>query len=100
MGAWPGDPGGDMVPVLEASIEAEQAKQRHPSGADVAATTQIVLTAGDRADCCSSAAVFQVYKPNDGLGDGNTLMFCGHHWRKNKALMPHWTVVGVNPELA
>lgn len=39
------------------------------------------LTAKDRCDSCSGAAVAQV---KIGSGDSN-LLFCGHHWRKQRA---------------
>lgn len=92
---WPAKPDGDMAPILEASIEAEQAKERHPSGEDVSAITGIVLTAADRCDTgCGAAAVYRV---SAGL---NPLDYCGHHWRKFKPSMTGWKVIGVNAELA
>lgn len=91
---WPAKPDGDMAPILEASIEAEQAKNAEgiPPGAIV---TGIVLTAADRCDAgCGAAAVYRV---SAGL---NPLDYCGHHWRKFKPSMTGWTVIGVNAELA
>lgn len=102
MSEWPTDPNGDMVPVLEQSIEA--AKQRHPSGVEIIGVTNIVLTAADRCDAeCPAAALHRVeYKPA-GL-DHHTpaqLDFCGHHFRQSWPSLEatSWVVIGVNPDL-
>lgn len=96
MSSWPSDPDGDMAPVLEQSIEA--AKRRHPSGVEIIAVTNIVLTALDRCDTdCSAAAVYRVTSG----ATATELDFCGHHWRKHFPAMAlkGWTVTGTNPEL-
>ncbi|GGR51289.1 DUF7455 domain-containing protein [Streptomyces roseolus] len=95
-GTWPVDPNGDMVPVLEASVEA--AKMRHPSS--------INLTSADRCDGCGAGAAYMVEKPvADPADPFNTklvatpyLLFCVHHWRKHfpKMVDEGWVVAGGN----
>lgn len=105
---WPEDPYGDMVPLLQASIEA--AKLRHPSGkgkpvnaappVEPTPTLQVmtnVLTAADRCDACPAAAVYRMAK----VGSTSALDYCLHHWRKYVPQMGvGWGVIGANPELA
>ena len=99
--AWPTDPDGDMTPILEASIE--QAKQRHPSGADKA--PGVVLTQDDRCDQCNAAAAYRVTRTLfDAVNTHESapvLDFCLHHWRKNFPPMvaQGWAVTGGNPAL-
>jgi hypothetical protein len=106
---YPLDPTGDMVPILEASIEA--VKARHPSGVDMQEpSAQVKLTVHDRCDQCGAAAVYRVAKARTWV-EGQTLAagedllktldFCLHHWRKNfPPMMPQgWAVIGGNPEL-
>lgn len=94
------NPEGDMVPVLEASVEA--AKQRHPSGKDVVtvtpppaeATVLATLNAADRCDTgCGAAALYRV---SAGL---HVLDYCHHHHNKLFPNMPGWSVVGKNQSL-
>lgn len=97
---WPADPRGDMVPILEASVEA--AKQRHPSSSSSA--QGVTLTAVDRCDGCGAGAVYRVAKRITGMQEivSNSLLdFCGHHWRKNFPSMVDkgWVVIGGNPDL-
>lgn len=89
---WPADPRGDMVPILEASVEA--AKQRHPSGSSSA--QGVTLNATDRCDGCGAGAVYRVSRNGGALFD-----FCGHHWRKHfpKMVDEGWVIAGVNPDL-
>lgn len=95
--AWPDDPNGSMLPILEASIEA--AKARHPSAQSppVAPPDAIVLTAADRCDAaCSAAALYRTAKGN------RYLDFCRHHLFRYFPKMSNeqgWKVVGSNPEL-
>ncbi|MFE6846585.1 hypothetical protein [Streptomyces sp. NPDC057686] len=73
--AWsPGNPDGDMVPLLQASIE--DAKRRHPSG-----KIRIILTQADRCDKCGAPAAYRLQKPP------HLLDMCGHHWRENATAM-------------
>lgn len=79
MGTYPKDPEGDMVPILEASINAA-----------------MELTAQDRCDSCSARAEFRVAI----VGTSNMLDYCVHHWTRHRAAMlaQGWTVViGKNP---
>lgn len=97
---WPQDPDGDMVPVLEQSIEA--AKARHPSGAELPPAPSIVLNALDRCDSCGGPAVYRVgFRMDTPELQQPTLDFCGHHWRKSFPAMVDvgWQVTGTNPEL-
>lgn len=103
----PKNPDGDMVPILQASIEA--AKMRHPS------TDSDVLTAADRCDRCGAAAGYRVAAPlldpdawvGFGEPDGPRkqeampLDFCVHHWRKYFPAMSEsgWVVVGAHPDI-
>ena len=94
---WPADPRGDMVPILEASVE--EAKKRHPSGSRRSNTDN--LNAADRCDGCGAAAVYRVEKDREPHLPVAALEFCGHHWRKNFPGMAGdgWLVVAVNPAL-
>lgn len=93
-GVWPADPDGSMLPVLEASIEAETAKQRHPSASGD--TPGIVLTHSDRCDQgCGAGAL---YRLRHDVG-GYELDLCHHHKNANAPKMLAWTVVGQNPIL-
>lgn len=96
---WPIDPDGDMVPVLEASVEA--AKMRHPSASPN--PPGVMLVATDRCDNCSAAAAYRVSRisaddPHD--VPAMVLDFCAHHWKKHfpKMVDQGWVVVGGNPE--
>lgn len=101
---WPSDPDGDMVPILEASIEA--AKRRHPSGKAVtvnATTSSPPVPAPptqpmDRCDACSAAAMFRAHRYAANKLTG-VLDMCGHHWRKHSAAMfaAGWLVVSGTP---
>lgn len=97
--AWPDDPDGSLVPVLEASIEA--AKKRHPSGKGESVET--VVPTFDPCDRCGHAAAYRVGKfdENDRPLD-MALNFCGHHFRKIFPPMADqgWAVIGGNPEEA
>jgi hypothetical protein len=100
MSTWPADPQGDMVPILEASVEA--AKKRHPSGNS--SVQGVILTAVDRCDGCGAGAVYRVSHvrwDGDLASEFKTLDFCGHHWRKNFPTMVDkgWVVNGTNPDL-
>lgn len=100
-GNWPEDPNGDMVPILEASVEA--AKERHPSGVvttDVALpevpaeSLPDTLTAADRCDTgCGGAALFMV---SAGL---HPLAYCHHHAASLLPGMPGWKKIGQNSSL-
>jgi hypothetical protein len=100
---WPADPDGDMVPILERSVEA--AKQRHPSAQSapplgpVVIGQAVMLDKLDRCDHCGSEAVYRVAKSLD--TDPMSLDFCLHHWRKNFPPMVSqgWATVGGNPSL-
>lgn len=50
------------------------------------------LTALDRCDRCSAAALYQCTKP----GAASILMFCGHHTRKHEPALvgDGWTIHG------
>jgi hypothetical protein len=89
--AWPNDPTGDMVPILEASVEA--AKQRHPSG--LAKPPADMLTSEERCDGCPAAAAYR-YKRKE---RSSVLQFCLHHHNKNFSPMvaQGWAVIGGNP---
>ena len=100
---YPTDPYGDMVPILEASIEA--AKSRHPSGKAIPmeATEEltepsplIVLTPADRCDNeCPAGAAYRLALRE------MRLEFCGHHHRKHFPEMEKWgwVVIGTNPDI-
>lgn len=101
MNAWPNDPNGSLIPVLEASVEA--AKQRHPSASGP--IPGMILTTADRCDRCGAAAVYRVSKKQRAdivIGADTFLDFCMHHWRKSFPAMADngWKVIGANPELA
>ncbi|MFD4474598.1 hypothetical protein ACFWPU_00575 [Streptomyces sp. NPDC058471] len=91
---YPTDPNGDMVPILEASLEAAMA--RHPSAQPPPTTPDVILNAHDRCDHCGAAAVYRVTSPNATEFD-----FCLHYWRKNFPAMADqgWVVIGGNPGL-
>jgi hypothetical protein len=98
--AWPNNPTGDMVPILEASVEA--AKERHPSGKGEAMPSYRsdgfadVLTAVDRCDeGCSAAALYRLQLRE------MTLEFCHHHHAKHFPGMEPWgwKVTGMNASL-
>lgn len=98
--AWPNDPNGSLVPILEASVEA--AKERHPSNSGD--TPGVVLTGADRCDGCSQQALYRVVKQSVGLpllSETHTIDFCRHHHGKHFPEMEKtgWTVVGTNPTL-
>lgn len=86
------NPDGDMVPILEASIE--EAKRRHPS-AQPALPVSVTLTTADRCDGCGAEAAYSV-----GRGDQD-MLFCRHHHLKNFPSMASqgWQVIGGNPTL-
>jgi hypothetical protein len=93
-GAWPNDPNGSLVPILEASLEASVA--RHPSASGD--TPGDVLTAADRCDRCNAAAGYRVRS-----GVTTTVLdFCVHHWRRYFPAMAEngWVVVGANPDIS
>ena len=99
--AYPNNPNGDLVPILEASVEA--AKERHPSGKDdtfTAAQPALglpdVITHADRCDNdCSAAALYRLQLRE------MTLEFCHHHYGKHFPEMrtSGWTVTGKNGSL-
>lgn len=95
---WPTEPYGDMVPILEASVEA--AKERHPSADTFTPAPALglpdVLTAVDRCDNdCSAAALYRLQLRE------MTLEFCHHHYGKHFPEMRTWgwTVTGKNASL-
>lgn len=81
--------------MKEAHVEAdvEEAMRRHPSGAGD------VLTAADRCDGCSAAALYRVAVTRE--GDVLILDWCAHHWSKHMPNMVDggWKVTGTNPDL-
>jgi hypothetical protein len=94
--AWPNDPNGSLIPILEASVE--EAKKRHPSASGDGPGE--VLTAADRCDAgCGAGALFRMRRALNGVV--RVLDFCHHHKRK---LGPNleaggWTISGQNPTL-
>lgn len=82
------NPDGDMVPILEASVE--EAKQRHPSATPEAPDN---LTAADRCDRCSAGAL---YRLGHRVKTALELVLCHHHGKALAPVMSDWTIVGVN----
>lgn len=104
--AWPNDPNGSLVPVLEASIDA--AKQRHPSASGDG--PGVVLTAADRCDAgCGGGALYRVEKDNWIHPEGyaqpyinvSAFEFCHHHHHKffPKLEEQGYRIAGQNPTL-
>lgn len=93
--AWPEDPNGSLVPLLEASVEA--AKQRHPSA--LPGPSGDILTGADRCDHCGGSALYRVQRELNGVA--RVLDFCRHFFVKSFPAMAidGWRVVGANPEL-
>jgi hypothetical protein len=90
--AYPNDPNGSLVPILEASVEA--AKQRHPSASGD--TPGVVLTGADRCDeGCGAGALYRLRLR------AMELDFCHHHKAKYFPEMEAWgwVVIGMNPSL-
>lgn len=101
--AYPEDPAGDMVPILEASIEA--AKERHPSGkavvdAPAVGTTEVVdIGLGLACDeACPQPALHRLRLGSKSM----ELDFCSHHYGKHFPGMKDfgWAIVGTSFELA
>lgn len=97
--AWPTDPNGSLVPILEASVE--EAKKRHPSSKPpidaITSPGSVVLTGADRCDQCTSTALYRVRLRSKLL----ELDWCRHHFFKYfpEQSLSGWAVVGANPEL-
>jgi hypothetical protein len=83
---WPQDPDGDMTPILAASIDMldelrRASMERHPAGKGFDMPSTPTLTAHDRCDGCGAQAYYKVaHEKNDDL---QSLLFCGHHFRKS-----------------
>ncbi|MGW6260338.1 DUF7455 domain-containing protein [Streptomyces sp. NPDC055085] len=75
----PGNPTGTLVPLLQASVEAERVKRIPP------------LTTADRCDAgCGAAALYRWWRAGNGVLD-----FCGHHSARHADRLDagDWTII-------